>query len=345
MTSPHLIFNAALKEKTFMQRLLLIFFLACLLSFNVFTVRHATADTLTDIRAGVKAKELKQLQSRIKQLRKSLQVTHGKKDQTQDELRKAEKHIASLSLKLRKTRKELNKLGRRLKKLESKQRSLQKKLSSHRGILAKQIRASYIMGHQEQIKMLLNQRDPSKVQRTVAYYDYLNRSRAQQIQTVIGQIEELQKIEMAIELEKEKQQAFFSRRKQERKQLEKGRRKRTALLTKLNTEIQHQDERLKVMLENEKELKELLRALEEALSDIPPENESQQSFLSLKGKLPWPSKGTISKHFGKRRGIGSLRWNGVVIKAPLGRNVHAVSHGRIAFADWLRGRVGGASCE
>lgn len=336
MTVPHLFFGPTKIFSLPSYSFVLIFFLISFISSNIF-IRHATADTLTDVRAGVKAKELKKLQDRIKQLRKSLKAAHGKKDQTRNELRKAEKNIASLSLKLRTVKKELGKLGKRLKKLESKQRSFKKTLASHRNILSKHVRASYIMGHQEQIKMLLNQRDPSRVQRTVAYYDYLNRSRAQQIQTVIGQLEQLQQIETAIALEKEKQENFFSKRKQERKLLEKGRRQRTLLLAKLSKEIQHKDKRLKTMLNDEKELKELLHALEEALSDIPPDNENQQSFLSLKGMLPWPSKGKISKHFGKRRNVGDLRWNGVVIKAPMGRNVHAISHGRVAFADWLRG--------
>jgi septal ring factor EnvC (AmiA/AmiB activator) len=32
-----------------------------------------------------------------------------------------------------------------------------------------------------------------------------------------------------------------------------------------------------------------------------------------------------------------LRWQGVIIEAPTGRHVRAVSHGRVAFSDWLRG--------
>jgi septal ring factor EnvC (AmiA/AmiB activator) len=35
--------------------------------------------------------------------------------------------------------------------------------------------------------------------------------------------------------------------------------------------------------------------------------------------------------------VGELRWDGVLISAPEGQEVRAVHHGRVAFADWLRG--------
>jgi septal ring factor EnvC (AmiA/AmiB activator) len=41
--------------------------------------------------------------------------------------------------------------------------------------------------------------------------------------------------------------------------------------------------------------------------------------------------------FGRSRNAGKLKWNGVLIKASEGKDVRAVSHGRVAYADWLRG--------
>ena len=34
---------------------------------------------------------------------------------------------------------------------------------------------------------------------------------------------------------------------------------------------------------------------------------------------------------------GNLKWDGMIIAAPEGREVHAIHRGRVAFADWLRG--------
>jgi septal ring factor EnvC (AmiA/AmiB activator) len=47
--------------------------------------------------------------------------------------------------------------------------------------------------------------------------------------------------------------------------------------------------------------------------------------------------GRLAAGFGERREVGDLRWRGAFITAPANRDVHAVAHGRVAFADWLRG--------
>ena len=71
------------------------------------------------------------------------------------------------------------------------------------------------------------------------------------------------------------------------------------------------------------------------LSDYP--ISSEEPFSAHKGKLTWPVAGTLLHDFGQPRVGGSIKWNGVVLAAPRGREVRAVYHGRIAFADWLAG--------
>ncbi|NIV37331.1 MAG: ATPase, partial [Anaerolineae bacterium] len=54
----------------------------------------------------------------------------------------------------------------------------------------------------------------------------------------------------------------------------------------------------------------------------------QRPFRSLKGKLTWPAAGRIQRLFGRKRGSSKVTWNGIMIRARQGNNVHAVSHGR-----------------
>ena len=57
--------------------------------------------------------------------------------------------------------------------------------------LAAQVRAAFMSGNQEKIKLLLNQRDPATMGRVMTYYSYLNDFRAGNIATVTGRIREL----------------------------------------------------------------------------------------------------------------------------------------------------------
>ncbi|MCY1406342.1 Murein hydrolase activator EnvC [compost metagenome] len=61
-------------------------------------------------------------------------------------------------------------------------------------------------------------------------------------------------------------------------------------------------------------------------------------FDSARGKLPWPVDGRLLAHFGEARGDDArTKWDGVMISASAGSQVHAVHGGRVVFADWLRG--------
>ncbi|MBD8495513.1 peptidoglycan DD-metalloendopeptidase family protein [Pseudomonas syringae] len=62
------------------------------------------------------------------------------------------------------------------------------------------------------------------------------------------------------------------------------------------------------------------------------------AFAEARGKLPWPINGRLLARFGEARGDDERsRWDGVMISASAGSQVHAVHGGRVVFADWLRG--------
>lgn len=62
------------------------------------------------------------------------------------------------------------------------------------------------------------------------------------------------------------------------------------------------------------------------------------AFSATRGKLPWPVDGRLLARFGESRGDDArTKWDGVMISATAGSQVHAVHGGRVVFADWLRG--------
>ena len=96
------------------------------------------------------------------------------------------------------------------------------------------------------------------------------------------------------------------------------------------------EKELQQLLQDETRLTHLLEALRRALSDIPPDAGNLKAFSSLKGALHLPADGQIIHQFGDQRQNGKLQWQGMVIKAGAGTDVHAIYNGRVAFADWLR---------
>ncbi|MCK5639254.1 MAG: peptidoglycan DD-metalloendopeptidase family protein [Gammaproteobacteria bacterium] len=284
-----------------------------------------------------KKAELSKLRTLISELRVDLDKVRSSYDQLRTELGVAERKIGKLSNSLEKLSKSLKKKQKSLKSLKKKRDSLQQAVSGQRGHLANQVRAAYAMGNQGPIKILLNQEEPAAVGRVMVYYDYLNRARTDQITILLESLEALEKVKRGIDTETKQLEKLRSRRLSEKDALEEKYRQRGTLIAKIGVELKSKDQHLQAMLKDEKELARLLGVLAEALEDIPAESGESQAFSSLKGKLKWPTKGKLLERFGSKRRVGKLRWQGVMIKAKEGDNVRAVSHGRVAFADWLRG--------
>lgn len=284
-----------------------------------------------------KRAELQQLRERIATLQQQLQKVRNHYDELREELRKSEQRIASLSRSIPRLGRDLNQRRKRLDKLRDEERELQRSIAQQREYLGDQVRATYAMGRQEYLKILLNQESPATVGRVVTYYDYLNKARSERIDRLSETINQLEKVRLEMEAETQRMRDLREKQKQEKSELENSRGERETLVAKLKEEIGSQDQRLAAMLEDEQELKKLLNALADALEDIPAEAGNRKPFPSLKGKMHWPASGPLLVSYGSPRKVGSLRWMGVMIGAGQGDEVKAISHGRVAFADWLRG--------
>lgn len=283
-----------------------------------------------------RARQLEQLRQHITTLQARIRQTRGQQSRLGRELEQSEQQIGRLARRLRVLGGRLARKNRRLEELRRQEGEQQEALERERELLAKQVRAAYVMGRQEQLKILLNQQDPAVVSRMLAYYDYLNRERARRMRVIRERLRELAATRAQIREEQRRLARLRDEQARQKLALEQQQKKRHGVLQALAREIRSQDERLARLRKNEKQLRELLRGLREALADIPAGAGQQQPFAGTRGRLPWPVRGVIRHAFGESK-IGKLRWDGVMIAAPEGREVRAVHAGRVAFADWLRG--------
>lgn len=283
-----------------------------------------------------KEAELLQLRERIAALRGELHKVRTRYDSLREELRVVEEAVGRLSRGLRELDDELAVRSRRLRALQTRRGELEGSIAQQRRYLEQQVRAAYVMGRQEYLKILLNQEDPATLGRALTYYDYLNRARSERIAALLDSVQQLDAVRRDIEAESRRLEALREQQLAKKAELERSKGSRSALLAELEQELNSKDRRLNQLLADEKELESLILALAQALEDIPAAPGDHRPFAQLRGKLSWPARGRLLETFGSAR-LGSLRWQGVVIGAREGQPVRAVSHGRVAFADWLRG--------
>lgn len=285
--------------------------------------------------ADVKERELENVREKISELKRSMDKRALDRDRITGDLQKAELQISEKRVHLREIERQKQFSERKKADLEDKLKVREAELDEESGELTAQVRAAYMSGSQERIKLLLNQRDPATTGRMLVYYQFLSDYRGDNIERVQGIIDELAVLYQHA-MDEENRLAGLARAKYaELVELNTEQDGRQELLVLLKSKMQQEGGEIKRLAAEEKDLSRLIAELTSILSDYP--IRSEEPFSQLKGQLTWPVAGNLLHDFGQPRADGRLKWNGVVLAAPRGREVRAVYHGRVVFADWLAG--------
>ena len=285
--------------------------------------------------AKVKERELEEVRERISDLKQSMDRSAIERDRLTGELQEIEVAISEQRMRIKDLEREQRFTEDKKQALDADLADREQHLNEESGELAAQIRAAYMSGSQEKIKLLLNQRDPATLGRLMAYYRYLNDYRADNISAVMEEIKKLAELRGQIAAEEARLADLSRSRYSELGRLNTSQEERQTVLANLKSRIASEGKEVNRLAAQEQDLTRLIAELSSILSDYP--ISSEEPFSNHKGRLTWPVAGTLIHDFGQPRVGGNIKWNGVVLAAPRGREVRAVYHGRIAFADWLAG--------
>lgn len=370
-----------------MLRALIALALICLLNPAFADERAQTQQQLEATR-----KDITELKKKLGELQQEKTGVQKDLRSTETEMGKLEKQVEALQKEQKKTEVELQRLDQEKKKLQSSRVEQQR-------LIAIQARAAYQDGREEYLKLLLNQQNPEKFARTLTYYDYLSQARLAQLRGFNETLSKLAGVEKAIDLQQAQLLVQKSTLDSQRDELDKVRQQRQLALAKLNDDVKARDQKLQTRQQEQADLTNVLKTIEETLARQAREaeearqkaliaqqeaekreREEQQAralakansskssknddnevpvkrpvkaagelvssagvsyggpFAQARGKLPWPVDGRLLARFGETRGDDARStWDGVMISAPAGSQVHAVHGGRVVFADWLRG--------
>ncbi|MBB2496813.1 murein hydrolase activator EnvC family protein [Aquipseudomonas ullengensis] len=310
----------------------------------------------------------------IGELKKLLEQLQKEKSGVQKDLKRTETEMGSLEKQVKGLQQEMKQSEQELQRLDQEKKKLQQSRLEQQRLIGIQARAAYQGGQQEPLRLLLNQQQPEKFSRTLTYYDYLGKARLEQLATFNETLRQLANVENDITTQQNQLQEQKSALDGRREQLASVRKERQLALAKLNKEFTARDQKLKARQQEQAELTQVLKTIEETLARQAREaaearrlaalQQQQQPirnpngskplplgpsvssdgatyggpFAQAKGKLPWPVNGRLVARYGSpRSGDDRAKWDGVLIGASAGSQVHAVHGGRVVFADWLRG--------
>jgi len=198
-----------------------------------------------------KQEDITQFQNKLENLHKSIdkiqQYLKGTKKQRSTvltELKTLESEISDNSVKLNSLEDNLQSIKIQKKTLEEELNQLNEQLHNQRAILSEQIRSGYSMGHQQNLKMLLNQQDPAQAGRAQEYFNYINRARMQQISLFQDTLKQKKQTEEELKQTLNTQKGLLTAQKSKKAELQKQRLQRKNLLTELSNKIKNQENTL-----------------------------------------------------------------------------------------------------
>ncbi|WP_293751426.1 peptidoglycan DD-metalloendopeptidase family protein [uncultured Paraglaciecola sp.] len=292
---------------------------------GVFFVSDLTAQEQSDLES-----IQQQIKNKQAQINQQLEVAKT----LQDNLKDVELQIAKSSKELNQTEMSLDSNQKQLGILRQQQKGYLASLEQQKSVLAKQIRSAYMTGNYDFAKMLLNQQDAANFERTITYYQYLNKARKSQIDSFNLLVIDLQKVNAKLidnqsELEQLKDKQLVQQRALQINQIQ-----REKTLIAIQNAIESEEAKIAQLQINEKNL---LEALTRAQQQVDKQEDVTLTGLSdFKGRLLMPAKGNLRKMFGRFR-QGQIKWKGVVINGTAGDSVIAIHQAKVLYSDWLRG--------
>ncbi|WP_024297717.1 murein hydrolase activator EnvC family protein [Methylomicrobium lacus] len=288
------------------------------------------------------------VRSGIAVVKKKIQAMLLQKEAVADQLADIENRYGESAATLKRLQDDIVQ-NRRQMKLIHQDIVLQKdEIALHHKALAAQLRADFVMSRTGKLKLILNHQDLAKASRMVVYHDYLRRQRLKKLAVMQKSVAGLAELES-----RQREEAMLMQRDVEKNRLEQSslellRNERNKLLAEIEQDYSSGEQQLNRLKESENELKELIdtqakwenqpaddQGAETLATDEQSQSEKQDAakvdFERLKGQLPWPvSEKAASK------GMQSL-WDGILIEAPEGAEVRAVTRGKVVYSQWLSG--------
>lgn len=291
--------------------------------------------------------KLKAVRDRIARLTEQQHQASARRDQLNQGLLEQARQLDQAASELRHSEDELAGLESELDRLDRQRDALKTQLDSQHEALGDLLRATYKLGHGSDLRLLLGhvrscpEADDSKarsaecasgdaalarVQRALAYSRYFQADRVRQIRRLLEDL--AQQKELAREIEAQKLEIAKQRdaQREKRDALAAERDRQQQLLARAEAAIRQRGAQLKQLEEDRKSLQRLLDQLRDVFADIPAKLPDDVPFARRRGHLPWPLAGAPRE-----------QKDGILIPARVGTRVRAVAHGRVAYADWLRG--------
>lgn len=303
------------------------------------------AGLLINIPAAHATDKLSESRQRLKQVEKQIGSTSEKIAQKKatessalQRLEQLERDINNSDRKLRQSSASLNELKNKIATTQKSSGHYEDILKRARKDVEKRLRVLYTTGDAGTLRLIFSDASPAIIAENTEFLQRITAHDKALMLQYRKQVENLRENKKALEAEQKKYAATLRQQQERRSELERAKREQASLVNEIRRDSSMLEKLLADLKQRSEAMKELVTSLERRKhkSFIP----SGASFETLKGKLQWPSSGSIRSGFGvhKHQQFGSqVKTNGLEIAAVPGTRIKSIWEGRVVFAAPFKG--------
>jgi septal ring factor EnvC (AmiA/AmiB activator) len=277
--------------------------------------------------------QLAEVKQKLEQRQQLLTEQQKQQKQLRSRLKKTELKIAASAEKLHSTRRSLKQNRQQQHQLSVQKKQLTTSAKQQQQVLAKQLASAYMIGGNDLIQLLLNQQQSGKIERLLGYYKYINQARLDTLNQLKQTTTELATIEQELAQASQQLISLEQRQQIDTKKLKQNKQSRNKALATLKKRYLANSVSIEQLQLSEIDLNRLIK---ESIKPSAPQQKKLTGLAARKGKLKPPNQGTMVNKFGRAR-QGTRRWKGITINGKEGQAVNVISHGKVLYADWVKG--------
>ena len=296
--------------------------------------------------------QLRDLRGRIERLQGELAAAEKSSGEAADQLKESGRAVSEAQRALFEVAQRRREIESALENIAARIRDIRAGIAEHEQLAGKLLRHQYLQGAPDRLRLALEGKDAATAARHIAYYNYVQRARAELISELRIRAEEMAELELKARARRDELSQNEAEQQREAQRLEKERAARAAVVARLAGEIAKGRREIGRLKRDEARLTRLVEEIARALAAKPAEPASPRGkavdsvadasaanrpFASLKGRLKLPVRGELMNRYGAGREESGALWKGLFIRSATGETVHAVADGQVVYADWLRG--------
>src|SRR3546814_15106065 len=127
----------------------------------------------------------------------------------------------------------------------------------------------------------------------LTYYGYLQRAQLAAIESIRSRAQELDELGDRLQAQQAQLEQLREEQEQALSDLKDQHAQRGDVLVKLKSRLSGESDNLAPLKDDDRSIRQLIESLKKTLADLPPTvSPSDKPLPSLKGKLPWPVRGS-----------------------------------------------------